>query len=71
MGTEAGALSATTGVELGVTSIEAGPIQIQTIEAVNLLCRGAAMHLHDGLLVAIVAGDIKGTGRDTRHLLDG
>ena len=59
------------GVELGVTSIEPRPIQIQAIETVDLLSRRAAMHLHQGLLVAVVPGDIKGGGRGARHLLNG
>ncbi len=56
------------GVELRVPTARAGPIQIQTIKAVDLLGLSAAVHLHGGLLVAVVAGNVKGTGSNARHL---
>ncbi len=59
------------GIELRVPAISTGPVQVQTIEAVNLLCRGASMDLHGGLLVAIVPGNIEGAYRSSRHLRHG
>src|SRR5258708_16861949 len=52
-------------------AISTGPVQVQTIEAVNLLCRGASMDLHGGLLVAIVPGNIEIAYRSSWHLRHG
>ena len=46
------------GVELRISSVGAGPVQIETIEAEQLLAGSASMHLHCGLLVALVSADV-------------
>src|SRR5690242_11286660 len=57
-------------VELGVTAVGTGPIQIQAVVAVDLLGLSTAVNLHGGLLVAVVASYIERAGCDARHLRD-
>ena len=59
------------GVELRITAIRAGPVQIQAVIAIDLLRGRAAMDLHGGLLIAIVARDIECAQRGPRHLRHG
>ena len=47
------------GIKLRVTTIGARPVQVEAIEAEYLLAWGTAMHLHGGLLHALVAADVK------------
>ena len=58
------------GVELCITAVRTGPIEVQTVIAVNLLCLGAPVHLHGRLLVAVVACDVECADRRARHLGD-
>ena len=58
------------GIELRVTAIGSRPVQIQAVKAIDLLRRSAAMYLHGGLLITVVAGDVEGAERRARHLRD-
>ena len=58
-------------VELRVATIRPRPIQVQTVEAVNLLAGCAAVYLHGGLLIAVVPGHVKGGQSCSRYLRDG
>ena len=56
------------GIKLRVAAARTWPIQIQSIETVDLLRLGTPMHLHGRLLVTVVPGDVECAGGDTRHL---
>src|SRR5882724_13120923 len=58
------------GVELRVTAVRSRPVQIQAVKAVDLLRRCTAVHLHGGLLITIVASNIKCADRRAWHLSD-
>ena len=57
-------------VELGKAAIRAGPIQVETIETEDLLSWCTAVHLHGGLLVALVSADVNRAHRGAGHLRD-
>ena len=47
------------GVKLRVATISARPVQVKAIEAEYLLAWGTTMHLHGGLLHALVAANVE------------
>src|ERR1041385_5765899 len=47
----------------------AGPIQVEAVDVVNGLARGAAMNLRAGLLETLIAADIEHRRSKTRQLL--
>ena len=57
-------------VEGGETARKARPVHAQAVEAVHLLARNAAVHLHSGLLVALVAAHIEVAHHGSRSLGD-
>src|SRR5437588_9873496 len=55
-------------VELGITSVGSRPVQVEAVETEHLLPRRAPMHLHGGLLHALIATNIKPVQSCPGHL---
>src|SRR5258705_10292244 len=56
------------GKDVLYAAVRSGPVQVQAVIAIDLLRRRAAVYLHGGLLITIVACNVECAQRRPRHL---